>query len=142
MADRALALVPNTDAAAAAKRKRGGGDDDNGQDNDAALAAPPGSASDPSLALVVPATGGPAITKAEYEKRLKDVRVFCFLICFFYSGRFPFRPLPLEQRPSLPPSLSPPHLSHTPSPPFSQTSRPDKKKKKKKKKKKRKFKKN
>ena len=109
MADRALALVPNTDAAAAAKRKRGGGDDDNGQDNDAALAAPPGSASDPSLALVVPATGGPAITKAEYEKRLKDVRVFCFLICFFYSGRFPFRPLPLEQRPSLPPSLSPPH---------------------------------
>ena len=76
MADRALALVPNPDAAAA-KRKRGvdGGGGD--EDNDASLA--PGSSSDPSLALVVPATGGPAITKAEYEKRLKDVRAFWFL---------------------------------------------------------------
>lgn len=70
MADRALALVPNPDS----KRKRGmdGGGGGGDEDNDASLA--PGFSSDPSLALVVPATGGPAITKAEYEKRLKDVR--------------------------------------------------------------------
>ena len=66
MSDRPLALVPNPDAA---KRKRGDGND---AEEDNALLAP-GSVSDPSLALVVPATGGPAITKAEYEKRLKDV---------------------------------------------------------------------
>lgn len=76
MSDRALALVPKADA----KRKRGvdGGDDD---DEGASLAAP-GSVSDPSLALVVPATGGPAITKAEYEKRLKDVR---YLVIFLFQ---------------------------------------------------------
>lgn len=63
MADRALALVPE-------KRKRSGDGDGDG-DGDSALAS--ASASDPSLALVVPATGGPAITKQEYEKRIKDV---------------------------------------------------------------------
>ena len=66
MSDRALALVPNADAA---KRKRG----DDGDDDEDDLSLAHGDVSDPSLALVVPATGGPAITKAEYEKRLKDV---------------------------------------------------------------------
>lgn len=75
MSDRALALVPNSDA----KRKRGGVD---GGDGDDEGAFPPGSVSDPSLALVVPATGGPAITKAEYEKRLKDVRIFLVFFSF------------------------------------------------------------
>jgi len=68
MADRALALVPNPDS----KRKRSDGGGNGDEDNDDASLAP--GSSDPSLALVVPATGGPAITKAEYEKRLKDVR--------------------------------------------------------------------
>ena len=71
MSDRALALVPNPDATAKRKRDGDGGDK---EDNDDSLT--PGSVSDPSLALVVPATGGPAITKAEYEKRLKDVSRF------------------------------------------------------------------
>ena len=66
MSDRALALVPSADA----KRKRSG--DGDGEDDELSL-GPGGHVSDPSLALVVPATGGPAITKAEYEKRLKDV---------------------------------------------------------------------
>jgi hypothetical protein len=99
MSERALALVPNPDAAA--KRKRAG---DNDGDNDALLA--PGSVSDPSLALVVPATGGPAITKAEYEKRLKDVRGAVFST--FDSVVVDLPPLSLSLSLSSSPSLSQP----------------------------------
>ena len=99
MSERALALVPNPNAAA--KRKRAG---DNDGDNDALLA--PGSVSDPSLALVVPATGGPAITKAEYEKRLKDVRGAVFST--FDSVVVDLPPLSLSLSLSSSPSLSQP----------------------------------
>lgn len=95
MADRALALVPNPDSR---KRRVGGGGD---EDIDASL-APGSSSSDPSLALVVPATGGPAITKAEYEKRLKDVSEGVVVFEFVYDSVA--RPLPLSRPPPPPPS--------------------------------------